>query len=68
VVVDGEPHEFVVFSAGDVQVAGLDREGYAIMLKARRWPLERLELVQITDVEPYVEGWHRFLEQKASGL
>lgn len=67
VVIEGASHEFAVLDAGDLQVAGLDCGGHAVILKARRWPLDGLELVRITDVEPYVEGWHRFLEQKAAG-
>jgi hypothetical protein len=65
-MVEGEPQEFSMLGADELQIAGLDRGSYAIIVKARRWPLDGLELVEIADIEPYVEGWHRFLERKAS--
>jgi hypothetical protein len=52
--------EFDVFSRPAQWVASGAVGGYRVTLEAQDFRIEGLELVQVTDLEPYIEGTKRF--------
>jgi hypothetical protein len=54
--VDGRPVGFDLLAEGRHWVAIAELEGRTLVLQARDLAVERVELVRVTDVEPYVEG------------
>jgi len=60
VVVDQVPVEFDVFSHPDHWVAASLVGGYRVTLEAERFPIQGLQLVRVTDLEPYMVGTRRF--------
>lgn len=63
--VDGRPVPVRVLSEGRQWVAHGEVEGWALVLTGRDLAVAGLELVRVTDVEPYIQGtrqleaWHR---------
>ncbi|HSO52279.1 MAG TPA: hypothetical protein VL330_05930 [Actinomycetes bacterium] len=57
--VDGQPVTFDLLAEGRHWVALAELEGRALVLQARDLAPEQVELVRVTDVEPYVEGTER---------
>lgn len=60
VVVDRAPVEFDIFCHPDHWVAASLVGGYRVTLEAQRFPIEGLDLVRVTDLEPYILGTRRF--------
>lgn len=57
--VDGQPVTFDLLAEGRHWVALAELEGRALVLQARDLAPEQVELVRVTDVEPYVDGTER---------
>lgn len=62
---DGRPVRFELLAEGRHWVALAEVEGRALVLQARDLVPEQVELVRVTDVEPYVEGTERLEEARA---
>jgi hypothetical protein len=60
VVVDMVPVEFDIFSHPNHWVAGGLVGGYRVTLEAQHFPIEGLELIRVTNLEPYILGTRRF--------
>jgi hypothetical protein len=60
--VDGQPVTFDLLAEGRHWVAMAEVEGRALVLQARDLAPEQVELVRVTDVEPYVDGTERLEE------
>lgn len=56
ITVDGVPRWFGLLAREDHWAAYAELDDHAITLYASRFPLDRVELVRITDVEPYIAG------------
>ena len=54
--VDGQPVTFDLLAEGRHWVAMAELEGRVVVLQARDLAPEQVELVRVTDVEPYVDG------------
>ena len=63
--VDGQPVTFDLLAEGRHWVAMAELEGRVVVLQARDLAPERVELVRVTDVEPYVDGTERLEEARA---
>ena len=63
--VDGQPVTFDLLAEGRHWVALAELEGRALVLQARDLAPEQVELVRVTDVEPYVDGTERLEEARA---
>jgi hypothetical protein len=61
--VDGLPASFAWLAEGRDWVAYTELEDRALVLQARDLPVDGVELVQITDLEPYIQGTRRFDEE-----
>jgi hypothetical protein len=59
-VVDKVSVEFDIFSDPNHWVAAGPVSGYRVTLEALDFPIERLELVPITDLKSYIQGTRRF--------
>jgi hypothetical protein len=59
VPVDGRPVGFAWLAEGRHWVARAGLDGRTLTLHARDLPVESVELVQVTDLEPYIEGQRR---------
>lgn len=64
--VDGEPVRFDHHSEGPAWVAVGRTDDVSITLRARNLAVDAVELVRVTDIEPYVEGSRRLREQSRS--
>ena len=62
---DGQPVTFDLLAEGRHWVALAELEGRALVLQARDLAPEQVELVRVTDVEPYVDGAERLEEARA---
>jgi hypothetical protein len=62
---DGRPVRFELLAEGRHWVAVAEVEGRTLVLQARDLAPEQVELVRVTDVEPYVEGTERLEESRA---
>jgi len=60
VVVDKVSVEFDIFSHPNHWVAAGPVSGFRVTLEALDFPIERLELVRITDLKSYIQGTRRF--------
>ena len=60
--VDGDPVVFEAITRGVAWVARSGFDAYAITVQARHFDPAQVSLVRITDLAPYVRGWH---EQRA---
>jgi hypothetical protein len=63
--VDGQPVTFDLLAEGRHWVALAELEVRALVLQARDLAPEQVELVRVTDVEPYVDGTERLEEARA---
>jgi hypothetical protein len=59
VPIDAGPRTFTLLEEGQVQVAELVLPDHRILLQAHRWPIERVALVTVTDLTPFLENWRR---------
>jgi hypothetical protein len=59
IVVDGRPVAFARLAEGRYWVAQGELEGRTLTLHARDLPVESVELVEVTDLEPYIQGRRR---------
>jgi hypothetical protein len=59
IVVDGRPVAFARLAEGRHWVAQGELEDRTLTLHARDLPVESVQLVRVTDLEPYIEGWRR---------
>jgi hypothetical protein len=58
IVVDGRAQIFQTLKAQSYVIAQCDCDEYSILLKGRNWTsLEGLELVRISDLEPFIMGY-----------
>jgi hypothetical protein len=62
---DGRPVRFQLLAEGRHWVAVAEVEGRTLVLQARDLAPEQVELVRVTDVEPYLEGTERLEESRA---
>lgn len=62
---DGRPVRFELLAESRHWVAWAEVEGRTLVLQARDLAPEQVELVRVTDVEPYVEGTERLEEARA---
>jgi hypothetical protein len=60
--VDGRPVGFAWLAEGRHWVARAELDGRTLTLHARDLPVESVELVQVSDLEPYLQGQHRLQE------
>jgi hypothetical protein len=60
--VDGRPVGFEWLAEGRHWVAQAELDDHTLTLHARDLPVESVELVRISDLEPYIEGQRRLLE------
>jgi hypothetical protein len=56
ILVDGQPHQFALLQEGVVQVARVELAGHVVTVRARRWPIQTVQLIQVTDLAPYLDG------------
>ncbi len=63
VPIDHVPRTFVLIEAGEAQVAELNLPDHRVLLQSQQWPIEDIELVTVTDLTPYLEGWRRQMAQ-----
>jgi hypothetical protein len=56
ILVDGQPHQFALLQEGVVQVARVELAGQVVTVRARRWPIQTVQLIQVTDLAPYLDG------------
>jgi hypothetical protein len=47
-----------------VQVARVELTGHVATVRARRWPLQAVELVQVTDLAPYLHGRRQLIARQ----
>lgn len=66
--IDGQLHQFALLQEGLVQAARVELPGHVVTVRARRWPLQTVELVQITDLAPYLDGRRQLLARLMTGL
>jgi hypothetical protein len=66
--VDGRPVVFDLLAEGRHWVAHAELEGRTLVLRGRDLAVEEVELVRVTDVEPYVEGTRRLEAASARHL
>ena len=63
--IDGQPHQFSLLQEGVVQVARVELTGHVVAtVRARRWPLQAVELVQVTDLAPYLHGRRQLIARQ----
>jgi hypothetical protein len=60
ILVDGLPATFAWLAEGRDWVAYAELEDRALVLQAHDLPVDGVELVRITDLEPYIQGTRRF--------
>ena len=60
--VDGRPVAFDWLAEGRHWVARAELEDRTLTLHGRDLPVESVELVQVTDLEPYIQGQRRLQE------
>jgi hypothetical protein len=60
--VDGQPVAFQRLARGRHWVASAELDDRTLTLHARDLPVESVELVRVTDVEPYIQGQRRLEE------
>ena len=65
--VDGHLVPFRSLALRDRWVASGEVEGLTVTLRGRRFPRAQVQLVAVSDVEPYLEGYRRHLD-RARGL
>lgn len=58
-VIDAQPVVFQKAEVGEYWTAFAEARSLAIVVTGQSWPSDRLELVTIEDLEPYVEGSRR---------
>lgn len=63
--VDGAPRAFRLLERKQAWIACGRVEDHDVRLEARRFAHARLELVTVTDVEPYIDGGRRLREESA---
>ncbi|MGH3518731.1 MAG: hypothetical protein ACRDQ7_15190 [Haloechinothrix sp.] len=56
ITMEGAARDFQWLAEGRRWVAVAEVDGYELVLSADDFPVESVELVRITDLEPYVEG------------
>jgi hypothetical protein len=66
--INGQPHQFALLQEGLVQVARVELPGHVVTVRARRWPIQTIELVQVTDLAPYLDGRRQLLARLMTGL
>jgi hypothetical protein len=66
--VDGQPHQFALLQEGVVQVARVELAGHVVTVRARRWPIHTVELVQVTDLAPYLHGRRQLIARQLTAL
>jgi hypothetical protein len=49
-------HQFALLQEGVVQVARVELAGHVVTVRARRWPIQTVQLIQVTDLAPYLDG------------
>jgi hypothetical protein len=62
--VDGRPVAFAWLAEGRHWVAYAELQGRTLVLSARDLPVDRVALVRITDIEPYLEGTRELEEAR----
>ena len=62
---DGRPVRFELLAEGRHWVVVAEVEGRTLVLQARDLAPEQVELVRVTDVEPYVEATERLEEARS---
>lgn len=65
IVVDGSPRRFRLLERELAWIARGEIGDYEVRLEAREFPWTDLELMTVTDVEPYIEGSRRIREESA---
>jgi hypothetical protein len=63
--VDGRPVAFAWLAEGRHWVAQADLDDHTLTLHGRDLPVESVELVRVSDLEPYIQGHRRLLEARA---
>jgi hypothetical protein len=66
--IDGQLHEFALLQEGVVQVARVELPGHVVTVRARRWPIQTVKLVQVTDLAPYLEGRRQLMARQLTAL
>ena len=66
--VDGHPHQFALLQEGVVQVARVELASHVVTVRARRWPIHTVELVQVTDLTPYLHGRRQLIARQLTAL
>jgi hypothetical protein len=66
--IDGQPHQFALLQEGVVQVARVELTGHVVTVRARRWPIHTVELVQVTDLAPYLHGRRQLIARQLTAL
>ncbi len=68
IAIDGNRAPFKGLTSGGWDVAGLVSQGTQdVWLVARGWMLTDLELVPVTDLTPFDEGWLRQVQERRGG-
>jgi hypothetical protein len=66
--INGQPHPFALLQEGVVQVARVELTGHVVTVRARRWPIQTIELVQLTDLAPYLDGRRQLVARQLTAL
>jgi hypothetical protein len=66
--VDGQPRQFALLQEGLAQAARVELSGHVVTVRARRWPIQTVELVQVTDLAPYLDGRRQLLARLITKL
>jgi len=59
--VDGRATTFTIWGGRERWWAAGTVDGLGVVLEARRYPLEQVELARVDDVEPYLAGWREYI-------
>jgi len=63
IAVDGQEVEFALWQDGGKWWAGAERDGYGIMVEAAGLDPDRVQLVRVENIEPYVDARRVWLRQ-----
>jgi hypothetical protein len=56
ILIDGQTHQFALLQEGVVQVVRVELAGHVVTVRARRWPIQTVQLTQVIDLAPYLDG------------